>query len=511
MSVEFASDGPRFVAPYRPNHGGVDFLGLRQVNLAMMALCLPGINNVTRYIRPFSVLTWIYWKFYLLSAPKDRRITEKDLRIWKEKVETLFTWGHKLHDVGGVPGTDSNPPGKGSVPLDFAAWKRRAQNTSLMAAVQYGPAAKTYNGLGFLEPLGRGFFQTHGLGVSLAEALDIGLRRFELFKSIESASANAKQAERIFPAWSINDPSPAERRVFRRALFDFSKIGETSSIGRRSTTMQLVLETLRQARRPLAGDDIRISMFRGGYSDPRITPTWLRWVVLQIRQCQRLAFEGLMSWLEILLIQGYRNTEDIVEKTLKVIAAHKTIFSTTKPGQAMKDLQKRLPTLTAALKCQRQLDPFALMDEILAAVPPNNSERLAPYCLKALLVCARFTQLLHDHSPARPELQRGGSERVSLHFWNETVVRGSEFELREFLLYLFERFILSQHFAVAARRFDGGTQRLRISIEEDGLEMIADEPLKPSVAQDRLYAVLSLMEDCRMIRWNEAEGGYYAV
>jgi len=39
----------------------------------------------------------------------------------------------------------------------------------------------------------------------------------------------------------------------------------------------------------------------------------------------------------------------------------------------------------------------------------------------------------------------------------------------DFLRLLFENLILSQHFAVAARRFDGRTHRLRISIEEEGL------------------------------------------
>jgi hypothetical protein len=219
----------------------------------------------------------------------------------------------------------------------------------------------------------------------------------------------------------------------------------------------------------------------------------------------------LLSWFEILLVQGYRNTEDVVEKTLKVIAAYPSIFLVSKPGQTIKSLQKRLGTLNDALEGQRQFDPFWLMDEILEAAPPNHSETLAPYCLRALMVCARFTQLLHDQPHARPELQRGGSERISLRFLNETVNRCSDLELGNFLLYLFERLILSQHFAVAARRFDGGTQRLRISIEEDGLEMIADDPLQPSVARDRLDAVLSLMEDCRLVRWNEGEVGYFAA
>jgi hypothetical protein len=134
MTVQLASEGPRFVAPYRPEKGGVDFLGLRQVNLAMMALCLPGINNVTRYIRPFSLVSWIYWKFYSLSEPSVGEVNEAELREWKEKVEILFTWGHKLNGIGGIPGIDAKPPRTGNVPLDFAAWKRSAQNTSLMAA-----------------------------------------------------------------------------------------------------------------------------------------------------------------------------------------------------------------------------------------------------------------------------------------------------------------------------------------------------------------------------------------
>ena len=53
MSIGLASEGPFFVTEYRPEKGGVDFLGLRQVNLDMMALCLPGFNNVTWWIRPF--------------------------------------------------------------------------------------------------------------------------------------------------------------------------------------------------------------------------------------------------------------------------------------------------------------------------------------------------------------------------------------------------------------------------------------------------------------------------
>ena len=59
--------------------GGVDYLGLRQVNLDMMAMCLPGITNATSHIRPFTVLCWIHWKFHaLLEEAGRRRVTLRE-------------------------------------------------------------------------------------------------------------------------------------------------------------------------------------------------------------------------------------------------------------------------------------------------------------------------------------------------------------------------------------------------------------------------------------------------
>jgi hypothetical protein len=66
----------------------------------------------------------------------------------------------------------------------------------------------------------------------------------------------------------------------------------------------------------------------------------------------------------------------------------------------------------------------------------------------------------------------------------------------------------SKIFSVAARRFDGETQRLRISIEEEGLEFLADKPLVPFVTPDRLATCLSLMPDCGLLKWDDATNGY---
>ena len=100
-----------------------------------------------------------------------------------------------------------------------------------------------------------------------------------------------------------------------------------------------------------------------------------------------------------------------------------------------------------------------------------------------------------------------GAERVSLTHLSDTLKRCPLMTPLAFLRHLFENLDLSQHFSVAARRFDGATQRLRIIIEEEGLAFLADSSLIPSVTPDRLATALSLMADCGLLEGDE-ENGY---
>ncbi|MBV8729478.1 MAG: hypothetical protein JO336_06685 [Acidobacteriia bacterium] len=53
-----ANDGPVFPPKSGIGFGGVDPLGLRQLNFDLMDQVLPGLNNVARHIRPFVVIGW---------------------------------------------------------------------------------------------------------------------------------------------------------------------------------------------------------------------------------------------------------------------------------------------------------------------------------------------------------------------------------------------------------------------------------------------------------------------
>ena len=215
-----------FLPPPSSENNGVDFLGLRQANLDMMAALIPGTNNVTSYIRPFSLLSWIFWKFHALceKAGKDQPNSE-ELREFRERIEVLFTWGARLEDTPGIPGKQAEPPaGGGSVPLTFKAWGRVQSSTSLIAALWYGPASKTATGLGFLEPFRGGFFRATSKGVALAQALDGVLRTnaglyASLLDTLAPVSATEDDARALWALWGASSPTAAERQAFRGCRF----------------------------------------------------------------------------------------------------------------------------------------------------------------------------------------------------------------------------------------------------------------------------------------------------
>jgi hypothetical protein len=198
--------------------------------------CLPGINNVCQHVRPFSLIAWIFWKFHKIAATRGlNSLTSEQLRVWREKIEILYTWSHVLNGVWGIPGTlSATPSTSGYVPLDFPSWKRNPDSTSLMAAIQYGPAAKSGRGLAFIEPTESGLFRATGYGIELAEALEKcldGVGRKRLLQDIEPATALAKEVSDLYEHWSLKTPSAKEKKGFRSAFYSAGVAGEDSRLG----------------------------------------------------------------------------------------------------------------------------------------------------------------------------------------------------------------------------------------------------------------------------------------
>jgi len=505
-----------FLPPPSSENNGVDFLGLRQANLDMMAALIPGTNNVTAYIRPFSVLSWIFWKFHeLCEKARIDKPSSEEMRLFRERIEVLFTWGARVGDTPNIPGKRAEPPShSGAVALTFKAWNRVQSSTSLIAALWYGPASKTATGLGFLEPYKAGFFRPTPGGVGLAEALDAVLRTdpalyAKLLDTLAPVSASEHDARALWALWGASSPTVTEQQVFQEALFQESAAGDyTTPLGQRSSTLELARLHLSQAAGALSAVEIRRGMFfslrpdGSTYGVPdALDPARRKWVILQVRQLQRLALESLLSWCEQRIIAGLHDTVGLTAELERLLRAESFGLNADEPLSAMIEMldaqMSSLGEFVARGRADELFSPFALIDQIQDEFRAR-SERFAAVSFYALLLCTSFAGCFADSEKAA--LAVGGPSRLSLFHLRKRLAALGDVSFRQAIQFVLESMVLSQHFATAVNRFDGLNQRLRLSIEEGGLISLAGKPWQPTVTEDRLPTILDLAADCGLVK-----------
>ena len=514
---------PFFVERLKIDPGGVDFLGMRQATLDLREKCLPGFSNSTELIRPFSVMCWVYWKLNEIAKSEGlATITTSQARSYREKAEVLFTWGHKLKGFEGLPGISFGPPqeSNGTVSLTFADWHRIPSSTGLMAAVNYGPALKTTIGLGFLNPIENDVFQPVRAGVALAHALDQELQKHGLPSALHSMEVNvgtAADALRAFAGWSVAEPSAKERAAFRDAFYDAQGTDSRTAMGLRSATVALILEVLKRTDAPLTVDEIREHMFWGpsALSSFSITPSVeaarKRWIVFLVRQAQRIAMEALLSWVEKRIIMDGDSTTDALARAGQKacvgdsdLAGGVTGYVERRLGHAFRDLEQAIE----AGATTAEVSIFHLMRQVRLFIR-NEVDEIIPAALRLLGVCREYTIVMEEVAELRSSLRHGGAEALSLVNWRETIDRTHHLDMKDFLLVVIEELVLSQHLAVATRRYDGGVVRLRVTLEEEGLRALVAKPWKPAPAADKLASGLSLMAECGLVE--RAAGGRYVA
>ena len=324
---------PAFVSPYKDEAGGVDFLGLRQVNLNFIDQFLPGINNVTYSLRPYALMAWLSWAFK--EAASASGITEpkrSQFDQFREKVEILFNWSHQLNAAGsGMAGNAQVSPnnGDGQVSLKFQDWKR---NVSWFDAVNYGPSSKIDNGLGFLIQVRPGIYATTKTGEMLAKALDVSLRESDGYSKLNSLSqlvANEADANNLFKMWKIDTPTLQESEVYRNALYDESLIHESTRLGHRSASIKLILKAFNAITEPVSTEGLRKFLVYTNYPfsindafEEPLAEMHSLWRVLQVRQLHRLAFEVFFGWVECRVMEyGRTDSADIVNDWVDVLSA----------------------------------------------------------------------------------------------------------------------------------------------------------------------------------------------
>jgi hypothetical protein len=502
--------GSAFILPPpRSENNGVDFLGLRQANLDMMADLIPGTNNVTPYLRPFALLGWIFWKFHELCERRGKLSpTNLEARAFRERIEVLFTWGARLADAPRIPGKQAVPPKAkaGYVDLTFEAWNRVQSSTSLIAALWYGPASKTTTGLGLLDPVGPDFYRTIGLGVALARSLDKVLRTnsdlyTRLLDTLATIQAQEADAVALWGLWGVTSTTGEERISFRAALYQESAVGDyAGSLGKRSSTLALACAQLRSGV-PQSSDAVRRSMYYAENGCPEALRTArMKWIVLQMRQLQRLAFESLLSWCE------HKTLTDVHDTSTMTVDIETAFDASEYDLPVSSDISAMLAALDgrasdiesfAALGRSHALScPFQLI-ELLQSQFRSMGDKIAATCIYSIILCASFAGYFGEQQ--RSAIMIGGQNRLSLYHLRKRLLALGNASVRQAIQFILEALVVSQHLSTAVNRFDGQNQRLRLSIEESGLESLVGQPWGPTVTEDRLPTILRLAADCGVI------------
>ncbi len=106
VDLDFATaPGARLVTKLALKDGGVDPLGLRQINLDLMDRAIPGINNTTVFIRPYAFMAWAWCKTNdLLSSGSKKDIDSSAAKDFVMRLEVIYAWSHMLAGGRDLPG-----------------------------------------------------------------------------------------------------------------------------------------------------------------------------------------------------------------------------------------------------------------------------------------------------------------------------------------------------------------------------------------------------------------------
>jgi hypothetical protein len=486
-----------------------------------MAEAIPGINNVTRQVRPFSLMAWITWKYRKLAGENPPTNHREAFTKFRERAETLFTWSHWIKGRRDLPGMRSfRPPieDDGKATLNFHSWQRQADSTSYFAAVQYGPASKEKTGLGILKSIGAHLplEPSSIIGENLAKRLDERLRQCtvyeRLFSGLGDVRASESDASDLYSAWSLDKPSDAECSTFRDALFP---TGHADPIATRRCE---IIDRIRKqviAHAPLSVHRLRslLATFPGA---PVSDSVEARWLVLQLRQAQRLGFEVLFHHLETLAIKRGAHRAEVTAEILSAITSEPFAPSTKDCINNWHEwCARRWSTpkmLLAGIEGENEGSPIVLSEKAHSLITgkEENDERMATglaFTLLLIIAYSVFQFCAGSAQTVRSLMIRGNGtgsrDRFSLLYWAEMVERERKTPLREFLDSLLFEELLSRHIFTASRRADGSSNRLRIAYDGDRWTTFVNKPASVAFTPDRLIALVSLMAECGLLSRSE--------
>jgi hypothetical protein len=521
---------PFLTKDFSPRGGGIDFLGLRYVNLHIVGSDLiPELNNVTRDMGTFFVGAWIPWKF--AQVCKKNQYTERNYCTYREKVEVALSLTMRNQSAASMEhGPVRNRVGitqQCELPaeLSFKNAKRSPENT-LYAAAIYGPALRA---LGLIESYRAQAEGGHTIDIAVAasdpdtetilESLDRELAKQEAYRALTSLKSyeftweqiDALGAAGLCPSASRSETFKAAKPCFQRKLLP----EDPQSLGyARTRTARLLLATLAQ-QAPLKIHDIRDTWYTGSFGDGSrfklkdddLKDQRTRWSFFMARQYQRYAIELFLWCFEVALRDGSRSIDDAIRYWERRTRKEGLNFD-----GSFRDVMR---SVAGGLHCVDDLDTSAKWNTTVHGAheqmeyieqPQNNAAGISGLKMFAGWY---WRMLARENDADHKDLMTlGQSDRMSMSWFLDWLRKRQNMPVREMLKDIFSDLVFSQHMRVALSRFDGNAQRLRFVLGDSGIEPTVSAksdlgnrglPWMP----DRLDTLAELMCDIDVLKMND--------
>jgi hypothetical protein len=485
-----AADEPDFVTSAQTKFGGVDPLGLRQLNFDLMDEVYPGINNTARHVRPFVVVAWA-WRRAVKQAEATgtSHIEVDELHDFVDRIEVIYVLSQILRDKDAdLPGRQYLAAWLEESKLTFGGpkWKKRrterAYSTALSAPVNYGPGLKMLGWLGPHPDYPGVMLPTRDAGPAL-DSLEVALRpalKHDAFRNFGSVSVTRGELESWGEFWSLARVTRAEADVMTRLL-----IGASAPLGRRLGVNLMLAASIRKRSTDTAVLRAAMTGSPAKFTPPRefldIRDMWRH---VQVRQLFRLSLESLFYWMMLNLEGLPRSIDALVRAFLDALPPH----GDAKAGDWIR-------ALTHA-----KLGPTELMDRIQKACDVENRADLPHSVALGLALCLT--------EPTARESRPQQTERLPLARARTEAAARAHGSVPELMRHVLESWVLAQHSywsvgrGLADARAGGRTLlRLRIILDEGGWTLTPGAPIgrAPRPTPDRLETTITLAKECGLL------------
>jgi hypothetical protein len=483
---------PAFTSSFTPKPGGIDPLGLRQINFDLMDLVFPGLNNVARHIRPFTLVTWA-WRRAAVCAHSLGQVKANtiDLQDFVDRMEVIYAWSQFLRPQGAdLPGSDVLAPLIRDGKYEFGGkdWlqkrETRKYSTALSSPLNYGPALKT---LGWLQPdaEGKGAWAATPRVYAALDAFEkqiAGYLSHPAFSQFGVVSITNAELTSLAETWALERPTEAEKRIMAETL-----AGASANKHRRDG-INLAVAAARHLDDVTDFSAVRRTMC--GLPSDFIPPPELKsaaraWRDVQIRQAFRLALEALFHWALRKLDQRSMTTAALAEAFLNGAGNSSTTEEWLSADDAI------------------DTGPSDWVDRLEESLSPLDDEIELLQTIRSVLTMSL------SEAPEKAGSER--DDRLPLARAANEVNNWRNQAPATFIVHVLESWIFGQHVywsvgrGLADARGRGKTiLRLKVTLEENGWAVapganVADRNA-PEATGDRLETALTLLREAGLSR-----------